>query len=482
MAWYLRYSIALCNHKYTDSHPNFVHCNRIALLDMARRTKKCIRIQVDDEGSHRLRYVVEHINQMSSIPLRISTAPSKCEEPVVELEYRQSPHRRRGTLKIPCTGFLQERAKIETTGVWDISEEGLPYPWASGSGDFPFDVFALIFALLSRYEEYAYDGPLDHHDRFPAEASVAVQHDFLHRALVDRWIAVFLKWLEEKSGYAPLYRPAKARIEWTWDMDFPWAFRHLKWWQHIGAAVRDLWHGDKWLVKKRLQYLYRRDDPYAFASALPCRLEELPPCTRLFVLMRGGTTYDRNHYVDDERFHRALKHWARHIPIGLHPSYGAAICSATLAEEKNRLELLLGRSIRHSRQHYLRLQLPKTYQLLLQHGIEVDYSMGYASQSGFRASSASAFWWYDLSVERRTALRIVPLIFMDATYVHYRPLPVHELAWIFESLIEEAVRFGGQVGVLWHADILARKREDPEYWKFYTTAFEWCRKIHSGEG
>ncbi len=449
---------------------------------MARRTKKCILLHVDDEVSHRLRYVVEHINQMSSVPLRFSNDTSKGEEPVVELEYRQTPHRRRGTVKLPCTGYLRDGAKIEMAVAWDISEEGLPYPWASGSGDFPFDVFALIFALLSRYEEYVYDGPHDHHGRFPPEASAAVQYDFLHRALVDRWIVVFLRWLEERSGIRSIYRPAKARIEWTWDMDFPWAFRHLKWWQHIGAAWRDLWHGDTWLFKKRLQYLYRREDPYEFETALPCRLEELPPCTRLFVLMRGGTAYDRNHFVDDERFHRALKHWSSHLPIGLHPSYGAAVSSAALAEEKYRLESLLAKVIRHSRQHYLRLQLPKTYQLLLDRGIEVDYTMGYASHSGFRASSASSFWWYDLSLERRTALRIVPLIFMDATYLYYRPLPVEEISWIFESLVEEATRFGGHVSVLWHADVLARQREDPKYWQFYTAAFEWCRKIHGSMG
>jgi|GEM_PF-6517122 len=373
--------------------------------------KKCILIRVDDEVSHRLRYVVEHINRMSSVPLRFSTDALRGVEPIVELEYRRSPVRRRGTIVLPCTGYIRDGAKIEMSGAWNVSDEGLPYPWAAGTGDFPFDVFALIFALLSRYEEYVYEGPLDRHGRFPPEASVAVQHDFLHRAVVDRWVMVFLRWLEKLSGYRPIFRRSKVYIEWTWDMDFPWAFRHLKWWQHIVAAWRDLWLGDMWLFKERLRYLLGGEDPYHLEGVLPCRIDELGAFTRLFVLMRGDTAHDRNHYIDDERFHRSLRHWARHLSIGLHPSYAAADSPTALSEEKARLETIIGSAIKHARVHFLRIQLPKTYQLLMDKGIEADYTMGYAALSGFRASSASSFWWYDLSKERRTSLRIVPLVF-----------------------------------------------------------------------
>ena len=52
--------------------------------------------------------------------------------------------------------------------------------------------------------------------------------------------------------------------------------------------------------------------------------------------------------------------------------------------------------------------------MLIDAGIEKDYSMGYGSINGFRASVASSFFWYDLAKEKITGLRIYPFCFMDA--------------------------------------------------------------------
>ena len=72
------------------------------------------------------------------------------------------------------------------------------------------------------------------------------------------------------------------------------------------------------------------------------------------------------------------------------------------------------KDIQLSRQHYIKLSLPQTYQMLIDAGIDKDYSMGYGSINGFRASVASSFFWYDLGREKITALRVYPFCFMDA--------------------------------------------------------------------
>ena len=69
--------------------------------------------------------------------------------------------------------------------------------------------------------------------------------------------------------------------------------------------------------------------------------------------------------------------------------------------------------------HYLLAFLPKTYQQLLQSPLAIteDYTMGYGTTNGFRASTCMPYLWYDLSKEGGTSLQIFPFCYMDATSI-----------------------------------------------------------------
>jgi hypothetical protein len=54
--------------------------------------------------------------------------------------------------------------------------------------------------------------------------------------------------------------------------------------------------------------------------------------------------------------------------------------------------------------------LPETFRHLLDTGIQEDFSMGYGSINGFRASVASPFYWYDLEKEQTTYLLLYPFL------------------------------------------------------------------------
>src|ERR1700733_15411270 len=64
-------------------------------------------------------------------------------------------------------------------------------------GDFPFDIFAAIFFLVSRYEEYLLFQP-DKYGRFPHEASLAFREKFLDFPLINYWLDDFKKSLGRK--------------------------------------------------------------------------------------------------------------------------------------------------------------------------------------------------------------------------------------------------------------------------------------------
>ncbi len=118
--------------------------------------------------------------------------------------------------------------------------------------------------------------------------------------------------------------------------------------------------------------------------------------------------HDRNVAFFSRQFFMLIKKLGDYAHIGIHPSYASHDEDGALDNELRRLSGILKDDIRYSRQHYLRLQLPKTYQELLKHNIAYDFTMGYASQPGFRAGISQPYPFYDLSEEKETPLTIVP--------------------------------------------------------------------------
>jgi hypothetical protein len=109
-----------------------------------------------------------------------------------------------------------------------------------------------------------------------------------------------------------------------------------------------------------------------------------------------------------------IKQHADKYPVGLHPSWQSGDDESLLNNELRTLELTTGKKITFSRQHYIRFNIPDTFRKLINTGITDDYSMGYGSINGFRASVASSFNWYDLEKEETTSLTLHPFCFMDA--------------------------------------------------------------------
>ena len=123
--------------------------------------------------------------------------------------------------------------------------------------------------------------------------------------------------------------------------------------------------------------------------------------------------------------------------IAIHPSYYSDTQPEKFDAEKNVLEHLTGITITRSRQHYIKLKLPQTYRTLIAHNISDDYSMGFATQLGFRAGTGASFLWYDIENETATALCVHPFCFMDTTAHFDRALSVDEA---FAQLVQMAER------------------------------------------
>ena len=282
-----------------------------------------------------------------------------------------------------------------------------------------FDIFAAVFYLISRYEEYL-SHTKDMYDRYAHQNSIAYKEDFLHFPLVNIWIESFKARLLKLFPALKFYAKQFSFLP-TYDIDIAWSYKEKGWVRNIGGFIKSP------SLERVAVLLTGSKDPYDSYELMNELHNEykLEPIYFFLVAKKNGF-YDKNILPDNEAMQQLIKTHADKYNIGLHPSWQSFNDDELLMEEKEILQTISGVKIDSSRQHYIKSSLPETYKNLIHTGIKNDYSMGYGSINGFRASTGSSFYWYDLSEEKITTLRINPFCFMDANCFYEQKLSVEE--------------------------------------------------------
>jgi len=327
-------------------------------------------------------------------------------------------------------------------------------------GDFPFDVLAASFYLLSRYEEYL-PHEKDVYGRYAYTNSLAFREHFLSQPLINYWLQSFRKALQFKFPTL-VFRQTQFKCVLTYDIDMAWSYLHKGWKRTLGGFVNSIRKGEWARVKDRWLVLQgKRKDPFDCfewldAWHLYCRLKP----HFFFLTAKRTSRYDKNTSHQKKAFRDLISYYANTSHLGWHPSWQSGDDPALLKEELEWLEVVGDKKIAHSRQHYIRFSLPVTYGQLIQTGIEKDFSMGYGSINGFRASVCSPFYWYDLEKEETTSLMVYPFCFMDANSLFEQKQTPQQT---YTELIQYYERVKGCKGVfipIWHNFILGT---DPSY-------------------
>ena len=314
---------------------------------------------------------------------------------------------------------------------------------------FPFDLFSAAFFLLSRYEEYL-PFEADQHGRFPAKESMAYQHNFLHLPIIQHWCMAFAKYLQAYYPKLIIQYPSYKFIP-SYDIDYAWSYLYKPILRQVGAISREMAKGQwKRLLERANVYSKNKKDPFDVYQ----QLREWHQAHRLspifFFLLADQNTYDKNISHSNRQFQNLIQKIARQYKIGIHPSYQSNTDNNILKKETSRLKAIARKDITKSRQHYLKLSFPQTYHRLLQLGIREDYSMGYAAAIGFRAGTALPFYWYDLSTDQVTDLKVFPFQLMDVSLKDYLGLSPNEAKDSIQQIIEQCKQVGGIFIPLWH--------------------------------
>ncbi len=314
----------------------------------------------------------------------------------------------------------------------------------------PFDIFAASFYLITRYEEYQ-PHVADANGRFSATQSLAFQGEFLEKPIIDIWAYKLLDRLREKY---PDYNFPKRKFQFvaTINVSEAYAFRNKGIIRNIGGLLTDIVKFDFERFSRRILVLFRiRKDPYNIYDKILDISTKYNIRTLFFFLFSQYTTFDTNVSYTKRQYKLLIKSIIDYVPFGQLFSYYTMKNSGKMNKEKNHFESVVNRPITKSRQHLNRLEIPKTYQGLIDTGITEEYSMGYDSHCGFRASTCAPFYFYDLDYEIQTPLLIMPNAVIDKILISDK-LTVREAYLKIKQLQYEVQKVNGMFIMTFHSD------------------------------
>ena len=419
----------------------------------------------------RLTYTFKHFfTRILQVPFEFT---SKVEKFVahngLKLTYAKQPLGNEFFIKSEDLLFEQGINDIEIKiGDWD----GIPCFFQNKQkATVPFDVFAASFYLLSRYEEYL-PHLKDKFGRFSAEESLAFKYKFLEKPLIDVWAYKFRDLLRQKfEGFQ--FKERRFEYISTIDVDVAYCYKHKGIVRTIGGFAKDIFKFDLKSVWLRTAVILGfRKDPFDTFDELISLQNTYDIKTIFFFLVSEYTTFDKNTSSRNAKYRSLIKSIADYCKVGLHPSYFSMKNDLKLTKEKKRLEDITNIPVQLSRQHYLRLAMPETYQNLIGLEIGEDYTMGYAQHYGFRASTCTPFYFYDLDYEIQTPLKIFPFAVMDVTLKDYLGLSYKRSYEVISKLAKEVQQVNGTFITLFHNETLSDKGKWVRWKKLYIDIFK----------
>lgn len=309
-----------------------------------------------------------------------------------------------------------------------------------------------LFFALTRYEEYL-PQEKDIHGRISGKGKV------YKTPFVDEWILKFQQ--ELKTNYPKLeFKKRQFEMILTCDVDQAWKYKHKGFTRTYGTFLKDLmkFNLNEFNTRKNVIWGKLIDDYDTFDfyksfldSSIPRNDKKNENFKMIFFwLMADYAKLDKNNPVNNSFFQNKIKEVSEWAEIGIHPSYASNLSKEKLKMEIQRLEKISGQKISKSRQHFIKLNLPDTYQNLIEQGIQEDYTMAYADDTGFRAGTCTPFYWYDLTKEEKTNLKVHSFCAMDVTLKNYMQLNPEEAIQELLRLKTEIQKVNGQMITLFH--------------------------------
>ena len=332
------------------------------------------------------------------------------------------------------------------------------------------DVFSASFFMLTRWEEYV-NTNRDSHNRFPAYESLAYKEGFLDRPIVNELVEEFKgKLLELDSSL--IFKKREFELILTHDVD------EVKFWKSKKQLSRIVM-GDI-LKRKNMKLAFNRikeyylvskakiQDPFDTFEWIMDKSEAIGVKSRFYFMSGGVTQHDNRYNIKTQKELMSKIKERGHI-IGIHPSYNAYNDFEQFKKEKELLEKVCECKIDEGREHYLRFEVPTTWQIWEDNGMKIDSTCGYADREGFRCGTGDEFSVFNILTREKLRLKERPLIYMDDNRLaNERVYDKDVLIKTITRLKEKNIQYNSLHTLLFHQNIFVS--DELDYKGIYETA------------
>jgi hypothetical protein len=314
---------------------------------------------------------------------------------------------------IPAHNLLYEQGvKLQTLDVERL--DGFPIFFKTqGDSFFSFDIFAASFFLLSRYEE-----ALPHiktpQGFFDPAQSIAGQYGFLELPVVDLWV----DHLQENITVAfPEFfntndEKKKSIKNVLIEVLVPFRYKHRSLLVSLSDFFKSLWAFNLLHLFEQLAVLFRiKEDPFNTFQTWKSFFKSSAVSPKIFFLFSESSPYQSTVSIFNLSYQKIIKTMSDLFSLGLLVSVKSQLkASEFLGFEKDNFESLTHRPLSDIRMSNEIQNLNTVYESLVVQEFNSDYSMGYQKTFGFRAGTATPFYFYSLSSEFQLPLKINPIV------------------------------------------------------------------------
>jgi len=329
------------------------------------------------------------------------------------------------------------------------------------------DIFAASFFMLTRWEEFVIKDK-DQFGRFPEEKSYVMIHNLNLRPIVNEYTEMLWR-IFQYLGCKQKRKFRAYKLKITHDIDLFTKY------STIGKSFKTI-AGDI-LVRKNLNLatqnfknylkirLGKNKDPYNVFDFFMDVSEKHQLKSHFYFIPakvdEKETTYSINNKNVIETIENIKKR--EHI-IGYHASWNTFLNYSNFIDEIETLEKISGK-IEEGRQHYLRFQIPDTWQDWEKSGRREESTLGFSKNIGFRCGTCYLFPVFDILERKKLRLRENPLILMDtALKIVYSNQ--NQMLKAITEIGQIVQKYNGNLVLLWHNNTI-NDYDWENYEKFY---------------
>lgn len=242
----------------------------------------------------------------------------------------------------------------------------------------------------------------------------------------------------------------------THDIDRYYKWKHFK--SIFGEFNRIFQGRSKWSYAEAWNSFQNRkyEDPFSNLQRIAA-LDISAGLQSVFYIMTTEEKHSKNindYSVNEQKVKDNLKELiAIGSEIGIHPGIYTFDDERRMQQQKERLETAIEQKVVRSRQHYLRYEYPRTFEILASIGIENDSSILVDLSNVEDRSKRTT---YPMFEDTDMDITQTPLVFMDT---HHMQKDDDTLLKILEDSLGPAKREGGEVMILWHNNNISNSRE-----------------------